>query len=296
MSIAGGFDQAAERGRRIGASALQVFVKSSNQWRARPLDPHEAERFQQACHRAGIERLVAHDSYLINLASGDPALWEKSLQAFAVEMQRCDALGIPALVMHPGAHGGDGEEVGLRRLIRAFDRLEEMLPEARVRILVETTAGQGTALGYRFEHLHTILRSVRNPGRLGVCLDTCHVFAAGYDLRAPGAYERTLEEFDRRVGIERLGAVHLNDSKKELGSRIDRHTHIGEGCLGLEAFRNLLNDPRLRGLPMVLETPKGEDLREDLENLGRLRGLLGPARPQRPGRRSPAAARRPTGR
>jgi len=223
---------------------------------------------------------VAHDSYLINMCSGNPVLWKRSVDAMAEEMERCDALGIPALVAHPGAHGGDGEEAGLERLVRALDLLAERLPHARVRILLETTAGQGTALGHRFEHLRHVLERVRRPERVGVCLDTCHVFAAGYDLRTAAAYAQTLAEFDRVVGLARLGAVHLNDSKKDLGSRVDRHEHIGKGCLGLEAFRCLLNDPRLRGLPMVLETPKGDDLREDVENLERLRALL-PGAPAR---------------
>jgi deoxyribonuclease-4 len=274
MSIAGGFEQAAERARQVGATALQVFVKSTNQWRARALAAGEGERFLDACRRAGIERVVAHDSYLINMCSGNPVLWKRSVDAMAEEMERCDTLGIPALVAHPGAHGGDGEEAGLERLVRALDLLAERLPHARVRILLETTAGQGTALGHRFEHLRHVLERVRRPERVGVCLDTCHVFAAGYDLRTAAAYAQTLAEFDRVVGLARLGAVHLNDSKKDLGSRVDRHEHIGKGCLGLEAFRCLVNDPRLRGLPMVLETPKGDDLREDVENLERLRALL----------------------
>lgn len=281
MSIVGGFDQAVERARSVGANALQVFVKSSNQWRARPLAPDEGPRFVAACREAGVERVIAHDSYLINLASGNPDLQERSLQAFMVEMQRCDELGIPGLVMHPGAHGGDGEKAGLARLIHAFNCLEEKLPEARVKILIETTAGQGTSLGYRFEHLRTILEGVSPPERFGVCLDTCHVFAAGYDLRAPSAYERTLEEFEKVVGISHLEAIHLNDSKKELGSRVDRHAHIGQGHLGSQAFENLLNDARLHGRTMVLETPKQDDLHEDRENLGRLRALLKPTRGQR---------------
>jgi deoxyribonuclease-4 len=286
MSIEGGFERAAERASQVEATALQVFVKSSNQWKARPFAPGEAEGFPEACRRAGVDRVVAHDSYLINLCSGDPALWERSLQALAEEVRRCDALGIPGLVTHPGAHGGDGDEAGLARLVRALDRLEEMLPAARAKVLLETTAGQGTGVGHRFEHLRHVLDRVRNAARLGVCLDTCHVFAAGYDLRTKETYERTLAEFDQQVGIARLGAIHLNDSKKDLGSRVDRHEHIGQGCLGLEAFRLVVNDPRLRDVPMVLETPKNEDLREDVENLNRLRALIG-------ARTAEAAARLP---
>jgi deoxyribonuclease-4 len=289
MSISGGFEQAAERARKVGANALQVFVKSSNQWRARPLSADEGPRFTAACRAAGVERVVAHDSYLINLASGNPDLWKRSLEAFVVEMQRCDALGIPALIMHPGAHGGDGEAAGLERLTRAFNSLEERLPDARVKILVETTAGQGTTLGHRFEQLRSILDAVSPRERFGICLDTCHVFAAGYDLRAPADYERSLGEFERIVGTDRLGAIHLNDSKKELGSRVDRHAHIGQGHLGLQAFENLLNDSRLQGLAMVLETPKQEDLHEDRENLERLRSLLRPLSSGRSVRRASTA-------
>ncbi len=279
MSISGGFDLAAERARQVGARALQIFVKSSNQWRARPLQEGEGRKFQDACRRLGVERLVAHDSYLINLCSGDAVLWKRSLDAFVEELERCEALGVPGLVTHPGAHGGDGEAAGIARLVKAIDTLEERLPANRVRVLLETTAGQGTGIGHRFEHLADVIGKVRRPERLGVCLDTCHVFAAGYDLRTAETYARTMEEFDRVLGVKVLGAVHLNDSKKDLGSRVDRHEHIGQGCLGLEAFRAVLNDARLGDLPMVLETPKGEDLREDVENLGRLRSLLAaPAR------------------
>jgi deoxyribonuclease-4 len=277
MSIAGGFDQAAGRARQVEATALQVFVKSSNQWRAKPLEPGEGERFQAACRACGVRQVVAHASYLLNLCSTDPGLWQKSLEALRVELERCDELGIPGLVVHPGAHGGDGEEAGVARLVRALDRVHEDLPHGRARVLLETTAGQGSSVGHRFEHLGAVLKGVRHPERLGVCLDTCHVFAAGYDLRTAAACEATLAELDRAVGIGRLGAIHLNDSKKDLGSRVDRHEHIGQGFLGLEAFRLILNDPRLSHLPMVLETPKDEDLREDVENLGRLRALVGAA-------------------
>jgi deoxyribonuclease-4 len=296
MSIAGGFDKAAERARQVEATALQVFVKSSNQWRAKPLEPGEGERFRAACAACGVRQVVAHASYLLNLCSADGGLWRKSLEALRVELERCDELGIPALVVHPGAHGGDGEEAGIARLVRALDRLQEERPRGGARVLIEATAGQGSSVGHRFEHLRAVLDGVRRPEGVGVCLDTCHVFAAGYDLRTASAYEATLAEFDRKVGIGRLGAVHLNDSKKELGSRVDRHEHIGRGCLGLEAFRLVLNDPRLRHLPMLLETPKGEDLREDVENLGRLRSLLGQA--AAPGPAAAAGAvigRRPDG-
>jgi deoxyribonuclease-4 len=274
ISIAGGVDRAIMTARDVGCEALQIFVKSSNQWRAAPFRAGEVERFQANLKETGLGPVVAHDSYLINLCSPDDALWEKSLEAFRIELERCEALGIPFLVTHPGSHVGSGEEAGLSRLARAIDRVHSAHPQHRVRILLETTAGQGSGLGNRFEHLSAVLRSVDQPQRMGVCLDTCHVFAAGYDLRSPAAYRESLERFDSTVGLEKLMAIHLNDSKRELGSRVDRHEQIGKGQLGVEAFRLLLNDPRLTAIPMVLETPKGPDYEEDRVNLALLRSLM----------------------
>jgi deoxyribonuclease IV len=274
ISIAGGIDRAVLTGAEVGCEALQVFVKSSNQWRAAPFREGEVERFHTNLKTTGLGPVVAHDSYLINLCSPDDTLWERSIGAFRVELERCEALGIPFLVTHPGSHVGSGEDAGLERLSRALDRVHAAHPEHRVKILLETTAGQGSGLGSRFEHLSRVLRSVEQPGRLGVCLDTCHVFAAGYDLRSPEAYRETMDRFDSTVGLGNLMAIHLNDSKKELGSRVDRHEQIGKGQLGVEAFRLLLNDRRLQRIPMVLETPKGDDYAEDRVNLALLRSLL----------------------
>jgi len=275
ISIAGGVDRAVLVGQEVGCETLQIFVKSSNQWRAAPFREGEAERFRTNLEATGLGPVVAHASYLINLCSPEEELWSRSLEAFAVELSRCELLGVPFLVTHPGAHMGSGEPAGLTRLARAIDRIHARQPDYTVRILLETTAGQGTGLGYRFEHLARVMEEVDDPKRVGVCLDTCHVFAAGYDLKTPKGYLETWERFDQLVGMERLMAIHLNDSKREMGSRVDRHEQIGKGELGVEAFRLLVNDPKLAPLPMVLETPKGPDYAEDRINLALLRSLMG---------------------
>ena len=278
MSIAGGVDKAIDRAESVGCEAVQIFTKNNNQWKARPIPAEQAERFQARLEETGIGPVVAHDSYLINLASSDDALWEKSTEAFRVELERCETLGIPYLVAHPGSHTGAGELVGLRPVADALNRPHDELPGYRVRTLLETTAGQGTALGATFEQLARITADLRAPERVGYCFDTCHVFAAGYDLRTPDAYAETMATFDAVLGLANLCAVHLNDSKRGLGSRVDRHAHIGEGEIGLAGFRNLVNDDRLRDLPGLLETPKSDDLHEDIENLARLRRLIEPDR------------------
>jgi deoxyribonuclease IV len=274
MSIAGGVDLALERGRRAGCDAVQIFTRNSNQWRARPLPPDEVARFGALRDETGIGPILAHGSYLINIASPDDALYAKSCASLGEEMDRCATLGVPYLVIHPGSHMGAGESAGIARVVQALDRLLEERADQDVRVLIETTAGQGQCVGHRFEHLRDILGGVRAPARVGVCLDTCHVFAAGYDLRTAEGYAEVMESFDRITGLGCLRAFHLNDCKKDLGCRVDRHEHIGKGFLGTEAFRHLLNDPRLDGLPMLLETPKGPDLKEDIENLAVLRSLL----------------------
>jgi deoxyribonuclease IV len=274
MSIAGGVDKAFDRAEKAGCESLQVFTKNSNQWKAKPLDDEVIAKWGQRRAETGIGPVVAHDSYLINLATPKDDLWEKSIVAFAVEMQRCAQLGIRYLVTHPGSHTGSGEEAGLRRVSDALNRLHDDLPDLTVMTLLETTAGQGTNLGYAFEHLAQIVNGVEDKSRVGFCLDTCHIFAAGYDIRSEDAYSETMALFDEILGIDNLYAIHLNDSKKELGARVDRHDHIGDGEIGLEGFRNFVNDPRLTGLPGLLETPKSEDLHEDIENLARLRELI----------------------
>lgn len=275
MSIAGGVEKAVQRGASIGCETIQIFVKSPNRWAARKLPPEEIEGFRQEEERTGIHPIFAHDSYLVNVASPDEELWHKSLASLLEEVEHCEALGLSFLVMHPGAHMGAGEEEGLARIAKALDIISERTPGYRVRILLETTASQGTVLGGRFEHLRWLLERVRQAERLGVCFDTCHVFAAGYELRTREGYEATMQELERIVGQERVYAFHLNDSKGGLGERLDRHEHIGDGQLGLAAFRWLLNDPRWQDRPMVIETEKSDDLHEDAENLRRLRSLIG---------------------
>ena len=274
MSIAGGVDLAPLRGQEVGCRAIQLFTKSSNQWQARPLPPEEIERYRANLKAAGIAHAVAHDSYLINLASTDPALHHRSMAAFQEELERAETLGIPYLVTHPGAHMGAGEDAGLRQVANSIREILKRTKGYRVQVVLETTAGQGTSLGYRFEQIAAILDQIGLPERTGVCLDTCHVFAAGYDIRTPDGYAAVVGAFDKVVGISHLKLIHLNDCKKELGCRVDRHDHIGKGAIGLEAFRCLVTDPRLRGLPMILETPKDSDfIAADSRNLKTLRRL-----------------------
>ncbi|MFY9140506.1 MAG: deoxyribonuclease IV [Thermacetogeniaceae bacterium] len=274
MSIAGGLDQAVWRGQKAGCDTIQLFVKNANRWKAKDLTEKDISDFQQALRETGIEPVVAHNSYLINLASPDEDLWLKSLEAMVVEVERCSSLGIPYLVMHPGAHSGAGEEVGLARITNALNEIIKQTENSQVMLLLETTAGQGSVLGGRFEHLAELISNCFYPERLGVCLDTCHIFAAGYDLRTAEACEKTFREFDEFIGFDKLKAIHVNDSKAELGSHRDRHEHIGMGQIGLEGFRWLVNNPLLNPLPMLLETPKGTDLKEDMDNLSLLRSLI----------------------
>jgi deoxyribonuclease-4 len=278
MSIAGGCHRAVLAAHAVGFRAVQLFTKNNNQWNAPALTPEQIGAFRGALEQTGIRDLVAHTSYLINLGSPAETLWEKSIEAMIIEVRRCHQLGIPDLVVHPGAHMGAGEEAGLRRIAAALDEIERRTEgeDLGVTIDLETTAGQGSSLGYRFEHLQAILGLVAHPGRLGVCVDTCHIFAAGYSLDRPKRYDGTIEQLDRAVGIDRLRVLHLNDSCRECGSRVDRHAGIGAGAMGLEPFRHLVNDRRLRRLPMILETPKGIEDGEDLDarNLSILRRLV----------------------
>lgn len=275
MSISGGVDRAFALGEKAGCDTIQLFTKNQQQWRAKPLDPAEVARFHAEQQRTGFGPLVVHDSYLINLASPQDETWQKSRAGFAEELERCQTLAIPYLVTHPGAHTGSGEEAGLQREAEALNQLFSEGVGGTVRVLLETTAGQGTALGWRFEHLARLYELVRYPERLGVCIDTCHILAAGYDIRTSETYTATMAEFDRIVGLKQVCCFHLNDSLKGLGSRVDRHTHIGAGAVGREAFRLLVNDQRFQDLPMIIETPKGDDLADDITNLALLRSLIG---------------------
>ena len=274
MSIGGGLHRAIERGRSIDCTAVQIFVKNNMQWFARPLERGEIKAFLDHAQRKELPSAFAHANYLINLAATNPQFHANSMRALSEELIRADQLELPFLVMHPGAHLGAGEEAGLEKIISSLDAIWTVIPKVKTKIALETTAGQGSCLGEKFEHLAAIMENVRQPERLCVCLDTAHVFAAGYDIGSEGGVKKTFREFDRVIGLERLAAIHLNDSKTERGSRVDRHEHIGKGKIGLDAFRFIMRDRRFRKIPKVLETPKGKELKEDVENLKTLRGLI----------------------
>lgn len=273
-SIAGGIHRAVERAESIGATALQVFTKNSNRWESAPLTPEDAENYKTALSKSNIRAVISHDSYLINLCASDPAILEKSRRAMVDEIRRCEALGIGMLNFHPGAHMGAGEEAGIRLIAESLDIVHAETRGCGVLSVVETTAGQGSTLGRTFGQIAAIIAAVGDPGRMAVCIDTCHIFAAGYDIRDPASYERVMGEFGETVGFDRLRAIHVNDSKGPLGSRLDRHAHIGEGQIGREGFRNIMNDPRLKDVPKILETPKGDDLAEDRANMAALKKLI----------------------
>jgi deoxyribonuclease IV len=274
MSISGGPALAFDRLARIQGEALQIFTANQRQWLPKQPTPEEIEAFKTRRRQAPGIAVASHDSYLVNLASPKAETAAKSIAAFAEELRRCAALGVEYLVAHPGSHLGEGIEAGLRRCAANLDlAINQADTGKKVLVLLETTAGQGTNLGATFEELATIIAASRHSALLGVCYDTCHTFAAGYDIRSPEMYEKTMAEFDRVLGLRRLKFFHLNDAIKGLGSRIDRHTHIGLGEIGDQGFRNLVKDPRFADHPMVLETPKSDDLHEDRENLERLRRL-----------------------
>ena len=283
MSIAGGLPRAVDRAQASRCQALQIFTKSAGQWRARPLPSAEIALFRKRIEESGIHPVVAHNSYLINLAAAAPALRAQSLAALGEELDRAEALGLDGLVMHPGSYTSGTEQAGLQLIAEGIGRLLASRPHGRTRILLEHTAGQGTNLGHTFEHLAAILAALDGSPRVGVCLDTCHLLTAGYDLCSEEGYAETFRHFDRIVGLDRIEVFHLNDSKKPCGSRVDRHEHIGKGCLGLEPFRRLLNDARFTTLPMLLETPKLESAASkrrsdvdpwDARNLRTLRKLI----------------------
>lgn len=274
VSASGGVDKAIGRATALEMTSFQIFTKNANQWNAKPLDPLVIERFREGvAENPQITTVVAHDSYLINLASPDDAAWEKSIAALQYELERCDQLGIPYLVSHPGAHMGSGVDTGTARVAEAINIIHDRMPDGGCSLTIETTAGQGTTLGRTFEEIAQIFDGVQDRHRVSVCFDTCHVFAAGYDLRTENAYQATMSSFDEIVGLDRLRVLHLNDSVKDFGSFRDRHAHIGEGTIGKDAFQFLLRDERLAGRPGILETPKDDDVTEDLMNLTTLRGL-----------------------
>jgi deoxyribonuclease IV len=280
QSIAGGYYRAVELAAEIGCDCVQLFTKNNNQWRAKPLTKDDCTKFKEALKRLKVRHPIAHDSYLINLAAPDEQLWRKSVESFAIELLRAEHLGIGCVVTHPGSFTTTSESTGIKRIVKALDLVHSKIGKLKVRTLLENTAGQGSALGWRFDHLAAILDKVKQPERLGVCIDTCHLHAAGYAIHTATDYEKTMKQLDRIIGRRLVKAIHLNDSKKDLGSRVDRHEHIGQGKIALEGFRLLLNDPRWIKVPMYLETPKenpdgtlnGREL--DRMNLATLRRLV----------------------
>ncbi|MBS1819968.1 MAG: deoxyribonuclease IV [Acidobacteria bacterium] len=282
MSVAGGLPRAVERAVVHRCDALQIFAKNASQWRGRPIPPEEVTTFRKAVREAKLRAVVSHASYLINLATADRALRERSRDAMADELDRAEALGLRGVVLHPGCYTSGSPAEGLRLIAENLRSLLEERPHGRTMVLLEGTAGQGSSLGARFEELAEIIHRIDGHARVGICLDTCHLLAAGYDIVSAGGYEKTFADFGRIVGFDRLKAFHVNDSKKPLGSRVDRHEHIGDGHVGLEGFRRLVNDRRFATLPMLLETPKGEGKATgpivcdplDERNLATLRGMI----------------------
>jgi len=270
MSITGGVENAVLRGAEIGCNIIQIFTKNNNQWKSAPLLKDNIERFIMLSKKLKISEIFAHTSYLINLSSPDRIIFQKSYESLIDEIERCEKLRIKYLVLHPGSTGG--KDIGVDIISDAFNKLFSERRNTNITICIETTAGQGHSIGYRFEHIAEII--ARTGNRLGVCLDTCHIFAAGYDIRDKRTYNKTFKEFDNIIGIKKIKIIHINDSKRELGSRVDRHEHIGKGCIGLKGFELLMNDEKLKNIPKILETPKGKDMKEDIENMNILTALL----------------------
>ncbi|RMF97191.1 MAG: deoxyribonuclease IV [Candidatus Schekmanbacteria bacterium] len=273
MSISGGVSKAIERGERINCRTIQIFTKNNTRWMAPPLKKDEIERFHNLYERSRIKSIFAHDIYLINLASPDKTIYEKSKKAFLDEIERAEALNLDFLVFHPGAHRGSGKEEGLKKIAKTIRDILVKTKNYKVKLLFETTAGQGTSIGSTFEELGFLLKHSGNLERLGICLDTCHIFASGYDIRTEKGYQKVFDEFDYYVGIKNIKAIHLNDSKGDCGSHLDRHEHIGKGKIGKKGFKLIMNDKNFKDIPKVLETPKGEDMKEDVENMKILKSL-----------------------
>jgi len=274
VSVSGGLHRACERGTRIGCTTMQVFTKNSNQWEGKPFADEDIQSYKTAQAKSSIAPVVAHAAYLINLCAVNSAVLEKSRHALEDELRRCEVLGLQGLVFHPGAHMGRGEEGGIRLIAESINAVHERTAGFRTLTILETTAGQGSALGYRFEHLRGIVDRVNQQHRMAVCIDTCHLFAAGYPIHTKEGWEGTIMDFDQIIGLHRLAVVHVNDSRKEFGSRVDRHEHIGKGYIGKDGFRMLMNDSRFDRIPKILETDKSEDMHEDVENMAILRSLV----------------------
>jgi deoxyribonuclease-4 len=269
MSIAEGFFNSLNFGKEVGCNTIQIFTKSANQWKAKELTDEDVEKFKQAQKETGIAPVVGHDSYLINVGTGDKELLQKSRETLLLELTRTEKLGLPSLVMHPGSN--PDEKVGIKRIAESLSWVHSKSKNFKAKICLETTAGQGSSIGYKFEQIAQIIESTEDDQRLGVCYDTAHTFEAGYDIRNKKVYEATFKLFDKVIGLGRLKAFHINDSKKDFGTRVDRHEHIGKGLIGLEAFRLILNDKRFEKIPKILETPKEDDW--DRKNLATLRNL-----------------------
>lgn len=272
VSISKGVYNAPKRGRDLGCEAIQIFSKNQMQWQAKPFTEDDINKFRENVEKYEIKDVVIHTSYLINIGSPEKEKLKKSQDALIDEFHRADQLGIPYIVLHPGSHMGKGEELGLGIIAESINYILDVTKDSNVMLLLETTAGQGSNLGYRFEHLAYLIDKTEQKERIGVCFDTCHVFAAGYDIRTKDAYEETMKKFDDTIGISNLKVFHLNDSKNDLGTRKDRHEHIGKGYIGIDGFRFLVNDERFNDRPMILETPGGEKYYK--ENLEVLRSLI----------------------
>jgi len=274
LSVAGGVDTAFDRAGELRCTAFQIFTKSNRQWRARKLKSKEIEQYHQKQAETGLAPVICHASYLLNLGTPDDALWNKSIDALEIELERCELLKIPYLVIHPGAHVKSGVEAGLKRVSEGLDVVHDRLAGVDVKVALEITAGQGTTLGFTFEQIAQMIETCQQPERLAVCFDTCHALAAGYEFRTPESYRAMLDQFDQVIGLDRLKVIHVNDSQKDLGSNVDRHTHIGDGCIGLEPFGYFLNDDRLKEIPFLLETPVDDDPGDNIRNLERLWSLV----------------------
>lgn len=273
-STAGGVSKSVDLAEKLGFTAMQIFTKNNNRWFQKGLVDKEIDAFKSKIKKSKIAFVVSHDSYLINLCAKDKTILKKSRSAFLDELERCEQLDIPYLNFHPGAHLGAGEKNGIKLIAESLNIAHEKTKGYKVSSMLEATAGQGTTIGYRFEQLQEIIELVEKKRRMSVCIDTAHVFAAGYDIKNLREYKKVIKDFDEIIGLDRLKCFHMNDSKKELGSRVDRHEHIGKGFIGLDGFANIMNDRRLKKIPKILETPKGKEQLEDLENLTALKKLI----------------------
>ncbi len=273
-SIQGGVAESIPLAEKLKFTAMQIFTKNNNRWFAKPLNESEISLFKSQLINSNIKFVAAHDCYLINLCAKDKEILNKSRTAFIDELERCELLGIPYLNFHPGSHGGIGEEDGIKLIAESLNIAHQKTKGYKVSSMLETTAGQGTAIGYRFEQLRKIIDLIENKDRMTVCIDTAHIFAAGYDIKDEKNYKKVINEFDEIIDFERLKCFHMNDSKKDIGSRVDRHEHIGKGFIGIEGFKNIMTDKRIENVPKILETPKGKECKEDLKNIKLLKSLI----------------------